>query len=565
VARLRSLLGPDVVGRFGRYGGLAIVLFGFVLRARGLSEYWLNPDEGIYYSTLTRGSFSAFWAEVLANAHPPGFYLMLRGLGYLTWDFVWLRGSSVLFGTGAIAAFYVLGRALGGPGVRGVVTGLGAAALLGFSPEAIVLSQVLRPYMLVVFLLATATACLLRYLALPEPDREGSPRLLATYAGALCAAAMSHYSAAFGLAVLSGLIAFEVVGGNLRGVPLRRIVIAHAVPSTLMVILYAWHLRASLGSELMGQALGPGGWLSEWLIDSPEAAWRSFVTFQNFHVPPWLRVRSGLLLLAAVAVSATARDKTVAVLAGSALILAIGGSVSGIYPFGPSRHNAWLVVFTIPALAWLGGWIVGSGGRQAAVRALVLIVALGAGTALEHPLGGPEARAVAVSTNATGERVIRRADLAPLIVRWLTPEEGPELVIMTEQSYNVLMPLFTLDRETTVFSADSAVSTFAYGPRRVVVARSWDWDDPRHVARVVGGLRTAIPELVGPDVDRVLVVAGGWGSELVADVPALVANQIVIDQGWAVGVDAAGTVVPRMAALFMDRARLVAAYGPPGA
>ncbi|MDH3423925.1 MAG: hypothetical protein OEN00_13100, partial [Gemmatimonadota bacterium] len=59
---------------------------GFALRLTGLSEYWVNPDEGIYYSTLTRVSSREFWAEVMANAHPPAFYVLLRGLGALTWD-----------------------------------------------------------------------------------------------------------------------------------------------------------------------------------------------------------------------------------------------------------------------------------------------------------------------------------------------------------------------------------------------------------------------------------------------------------------------------------------------
>ena len=84
--------------RWGWAGAFALLTLGFILRVRGLSTYWLNPDEGIYYSALTRTSFGDFWADVIANAHPPAFYLLLRGLGLFTWDFVWLSGTSVLFG-----------------------------------------------------------------------------------------------------------------------------------------------------------------------------------------------------------------------------------------------------------------------------------------------------------------------------------------------------------------------------------------------------------------------------------------------------------------------------------
>ena len=41
--------------RYGTAGALVLLALGFVLRARGLSEYWLNPDEGIYYAILTDG------------------------------------------------------------------------------------------------------------------------------------------------------------------------------------------------------------------------------------------------------------------------------------------------------------------------------------------------------------------------------------------------------------------------------------------------------------------------------------------------------------------------------
>ena len=109
--------------RYGSAGALALVVVGFVLRVRGLSEYWLNPDEGIDYGILTAGSFGDFWTGVIANAHPPLYYLVLRGAGFLTWDFVWLRGTSLLFGTAAIWLFWLLGRELGGAGKGGYRVG----------------------------------------------------------------------------------------------------------------------------------------------------------------------------------------------------------------------------------------------------------------------------------------------------------------------------------------------------------------------------------------------------------------------------------------------------------
>ena len=78
--------------------GLGLVLLGFSLRIGGMTGFWLNPDEGIYYGALT-SSFADFWTEVLErNAHPPLYYLLLRGMGLFSTEFVWFRSLSLVLG-----------------------------------------------------------------------------------------------------------------------------------------------------------------------------------------------------------------------------------------------------------------------------------------------------------------------------------------------------------------------------------------------------------------------------------------------------------------------------------
>lgn len=536
---------PDVE-RFGRLAAILLVAAGAILRVRGLSEYWLNADEGIYYSTLTRASADAFWAEVAANAHPPAFYLLLRWLGFLTWDFVWLRGASVVFGVAAIWVFWLIGRELGGSGPRGVTAGVVAAAFLALNPEAVILSQVLRPYMLVVLLLGGALLALLRYRRAPDV------RNLFGYATFLGVAVLTHYSAALAIGVFSLVLLHDALTRHLPGSALQGLLAAHAVPTLLLAGLYVVHLGAALESELMGEALDPGGWLSAWLIDGPGAAWDSLVAYQAFHLPPSFRVRALVLLSAAVAVSALGRDRTVAVLAAGAITIAIAVSALGVYPFGPSRHNAWLVVFTIPALGWLAGVLVTSSRPRALLGAGALLVAFVAGIPLEGVLGGAEARSGPIRTNATEEQVLRRADLAPLIVERMAPDAEPRIILMTEQSYNVLMPLYASERELVTPSRESSAFYFDYGTRKVVVARRWDWTGGQDVARLLA----AFPELLADDPSTVLVVAGGWGSNLFARVPELERIGAVVDRTWALGRDPAGRTVGRMMALVVDPSAL---------
>ncbi|MDH3207848.1 MAG: glycosyltransferase family 39 protein [Gemmatimonadota bacterium] len=533
---------PTEVDPFERYGtsiAIALVIVGFVLRARGLSEYWLNPDEGIYYSTLTRDSIGAFWAEVSANAHPPLFYLVMRGVGLLTWDFVWLRVVSLISGTVAIWAFWLVGRELGGRGRAGVVAGLVSATLLSINAYAVTLSQVIRPYMMMLALLALGLFHLLRYRSDP------SGRRLALYAACLVPAVLIHYSAVLALAGFCIVAAYYALTRTVEVAALRRLALVQIAPALVFVALYMRHVATIIDSDLMGDALDADGWLTPWLVATPGDAWYSFATFQAFHVPPDFRGRAALLLLVALAV-ALARDRLVAVITGAGLTIALTASVLGLYPFGPTRHDAWLIVFTLPALGWLVGCMIELGPRAARIGAGVLAVALVAGGPLERVFG-----ADLDQRYATEEQVIRQSDLATMVVSQMDPQVGPATVLMTEQSYNLLMPLYVEQRQDARFSPDSTLFAFPYGSRMVVVARKWDWDGLDDAVRTIANL-PSVPGLRGPSNAPVLVMAGGWGSLLFADIPRLEASGALLEAVRVLGRDAAGRPTVRMMGMVLD-------------
>lgn len=553
------------VERYGRLVALGIVAVGLILRARGAAEYWLNADEGIYYSTLTWPSFQAFWREVLTNAHPPAFYLLLRGLGYLTWDFVWLRGISVVAGAATIWILWRVGRRLGGEGIPGVVAGLVGAGLVAFNPNAVVLSQVIRPYALLVLLLAGGLLSLLRY-RVRRDDRS-----LMAYAALLSLAQLTHYSAVLGLAVLSVLLAHDLVAGRVRGRAAARALTAHAVPAVVFGALYLLHVRPALDSALMAEALGQGGWLGGWLIDSPGAAWNSLVAFQEFHLSAAFQVRVAIVLLIAIVLSAATDDRTVAFLAGSALGVAILASAAGLYPFGETRHNAWLMVFTIPALGWLAGRLASTPRRALTGAAALLLLVVGGGP-LESALG-PTRAAMPVPTTAAGrraaeldranpmeEQVLRASELGPLIVQRMDPEGEPNTIVMTDQPYNVLMPLYPGERDDLELSADSTLFRFSYGSREIVVFRTWDWGSMEDLARGLDGIPGSLPSIDWDGESPVLVVVGGWGSALLPEVVRLARERVVTEMSVAPGGDGSGPVFVRIAAAVMDP-EMLAAYG----
>lgn len=154
---------------------------GLVVRSMGFDGWWLNPDEGIYFDILRADTTSEFWEGVGWNAHPPLYYLMLRGIGVLTWDFSWFRALSLLSGGAAIYGLWLCGLEIGGRGRSRVVAGALAGLTLALSPAMVVSSQVMRPYALLLALLVFSMLALLRYLR--------SPRRGALVAYSICLAA----------------------------------------------------------------------------------------------------------------------------------------------------------------------------------------------------------------------------------------------------------------------------------------------------------------------------------------------------------------------------------------
>ena len=524
--------------RIAPRAALGVTLLALLLRVRGLGTYWLNPDEGIYYSTLTHESFSRFWAEVVTNAHPPAYYLLLRGAAFVTWDFVALRGLTALCGTLAVWGLWLVGRELAGRGAAGAVSGLVCAALVAINPDLIALSQVLRPYMLLLALLAFALYHLLRYRTEPET------RSLAGYAGLTCLALLTHYSAALALGVFWLLVASWGFRRESRTPAWWRLVAMQILPAMGLTVLYLQHLGAAVESDLVRDALTANGWLSMWLVSSPFDAWRSFLGFQILVLPEPLQGRSAILVAGALLIAGTSRDRTALLLGAGALAVAIFASAVGLYPFGPTRHDTWLVLFIVAVLGSVTGGLATSGAHR--LRAVV------GGCALFLLVATPVEGWLSAgmnTTNVSEERVLRREDLAPLVASSLASEGSPSVIVMSEQPFNLLMPLLAIERNAAVFAPDSTSWRFAYGSRDVVVTRGWDWPSPQ-------ALRDQLDAALRPDEETILLVAGGWGSGLFPSVIELQRRGAFADPRVALGRALDGEPLMRMLATRVDRPAL---------
>lgn len=526
-----------------RYGGLTLVLcVAFGVRVWGLNEWWLNPDEGIYYSILTRADSAGFWTELMANAHPPLYYVLLRIIGLFTWDFVAFRSASVLFGLGAVVGAWAVGRELGGRGIRGEVAGLFAALLVALSPTAIGLSQVMRPYMLQLALLSAALYFLLLY------RRAPSARHLVWYTAFVVLAVLTHYSSVLAVGALGLVVGSDGMGRGFNRPEWKRLAVSHVAPVVVTGMLYVVHVRRLSGSPLADDALS--GWLSYYMVDSPLTAWLGFLGYQWLVVPDWGRAPAALFLLVACAAAIVRRDALPAVMALGALAVAVTAAALHVYPFGATRHAVWLMTFTVPVLGWLGAWVVGMPRTRAAAAVGGFAVVLIMGGPLGTALGADEA------PWAPSERVLRRDNVARM-VNFLDPQGEPALTLMSSQTFYLLLPFYPGEREGAVFAPDSSIFHFPYGSRRVLVSSAWDFTagpDARATGHLVGtlaGADVAFPELsIGTHETAVLLV-GGWRPPLIDE---------LLSMSGADGAVLHATYVPGLFAFLIDLPALLRAF-----
>jgi hypothetical protein len=160
-----------------------VLLTAFAARLHDAAAYFLNPDEAMHFLEASQASLGLAYQAALTNAHPPLFILLLyfwRGVGHSE---LILRLPSVLAGTACCWLTYLWLK---------LVTERKAAffglLLMAFSPALIRLSAEVRQYGLLLFFIV---ACL--YLA-ELAVRENSVWLIVLFSFSLYGALLVHYS-----------------------------------------------------------------------------------------------------------------------------------------------------------------------------------------------------------------------------------------------------------------------------------------------------------------------------------------------------------------------------------
>jgi 4-amino-4-deoxy-L-arabinose transferase-like glycosyltransferase len=244
VARVRHGPWP----RVERWG---LALAGVTALALWLRAYTLSLQSLWFDEVLTAiGAQNLAWVTYTPQifGHPPLQYLVALAAGGQAADEWWLRLPSLAAGVATVVALADLGRRLHGP-----ATGLLAALALSVSPFHVEISQLARPYALLVLLTVLSLGALVRAL-----DRQRARDWL-WFSALLALSLYTHYLALQVLALQALTAAVLLARGRWRGARSALLSFAGAV-----VLLLPWlPVLRRLGRAQLGQGELPAALLHE--------------------------------------------------------------------------------------------------------------------------------------------------------------------------------------------------------------------------------------------------------------------------------------------------------------
>jgi len=354
---------------------LLVLAGGLLARLYQACAYFLNPDEALHNLLASQSSLELSYKAALTNAHPPLLVLALYYWRLLGQSELMLRMPSVLAGT---ACCWITYRWL--KLITDRSTAFIGLLLFAFSPALIELSAEVRQYALLLFFISSCVHLAERAL------RENSSTLMVLFSLSLCGALLTHYSSfifAFTMGVYM-LVRLYPYGKRIR---LAAVWGAGQIGALALASYYLITHVAELKRRGMAHGIAET-WLRKSIFHAGEDHVLVFVAAQTLRVFTYLLshgVGGALALLAFLVgiisllkwkrVSGEPRPspRELAFLLGLPFVVNCGAALAGLYPYGGTRHNAFLALFA------LSGAAIGLSVRKAArewIKPLIVVTCL---------------------------------------------------------------------------------------------------------------------------------------------------------------------------------------------
>jgi len=361
-----------------RAAPLLLVLTGLAVRLIGAYSKFLNADEAMHSLLAMQPTLLDAYRASLGTAHPPLLIIFLHYWGMISHTELFLRMPSVVAGTAAGWLLYAWLR-----DVTDRTTALIAMSLFLFSPALIYTSAEVRQYALLLCFMA-ATLYLLDRALMAE-----SPGLMLGSAMTLYLALLTHYAAMiFASSVaLYGLIRIAEIRPKASVVATWAVtqagcgaVAAILWKTHISVIRYRALTQDVAQSYLRGSLFHPGqetvfGFLA-----------RANVRLFHFLFSEGAISALGLLLfVVGIVMLLRSRDsgdrgrrpsgRQLGILLLLPFVINCGAALAGAYPYGGTRHDSYLAIFAMPAIAFAAmRWRTGHWWLRPLAIAIVLAI-----------------------------------------------------------------------------------------------------------------------------------------------------------------------------------------------
>jgi hypothetical protein len=357
-----------------------ILAVGFLIRIHASYGTFLDPDEALHFWEANRGSLAAAYQGSLRLSHPPLLVLVLYFWRWLGTSELVLRLPSVISGTlfGWVAFKWLTG-------LFGKAAGWIGFIFLTFLPPMIALSSEVRQYALLLFFIAVAGYLLERALA------ENSVKWMVWASLSLYFAMLSHYSAFLFAATLGAYAIMRMAARRPSAKVIGTWIAGQTLGLGIAAFLYVTHL--SRLEELQGAHVP--NWLpSAYLPNSyyrpghgGRLLWALARTGSIFQYTFGQLVIGDIAFpLFIVGIALQLRRKTVSGkfavdtrLLGIILLLPFGltciAALANKYPYGGSRHSAFLVMFAVAGVCVFLAKVTSQRlGRGIAITLVVVVI-----------------------------------------------------------------------------------------------------------------------------------------------------------------------------------------------
>ena len=325
-----------------------LLALAFLLRCWTAHGTFLNPDEALHYRVANKATLTLAYKFSLTTAHPPLLILFLYFWRKLGVSELTLRLPSIVAGT---AFCWILYKWLSARFDRN--TSWIGLIFASFLPPLVALSAEVRQYAFLLLFTAAAT-----YLLDSALDRVSTASML------LCQfciylTMLTHYSALLFTAALGLYGLLQMLDRRPPARVLYTWIIGQLGALALFLFLYITHISRLKSNGAATSTIA--GWMRNSFYHRRQDNLLFFVVARTFGVFQFvfgqLAVGDVALLLFVAGIILLIRrnrpSSAIVIFLVTPFLLACGAAVWGLYPYGGTRHSAFLALFAIAGVSFL--------------------------------------------------------------------------------------------------------------------------------------------------------------------------------------------------------------------